>query len=259
VKAAVITLSPEGYRVADTLACGIEADIFLHGKVKGSFSCRRFESIETLTREIFPLYRSLVYVCPCGIAVRALAPLVSDKRTDPAVVVVDVFGRHAVSLLSGHEGGANGLAVDIANILGAEPVITTTTEAMKTIIVGIGCRKGVAARTIMEAVHAGLREARAALSEVRFLASADIKFSEQGLLDAARELGIPLRLIPSREIREALKSFSHSSTVQKKVNLPAVAEPAALLAGRRTRLLLPRIIHKGVTIALARESSLSSV
>lgn len=254
--AAIITLSPEGYRVAAALARRLDADIFLHDKVKVTSTCRRFISIEALTREIFPAYSSLVYITPCGIAVRALAPLINDKRTDPAVVVLDVLGRHAVSLLSGHEGGANNLAVDIANILGAEPVITTTTEALKTIIIGIGCRKGVNAHTVIEAVHAGLHEARADLSEVRFLASADIKAGETGLLEAARELGIPLRFITGREIREALRSFQYSSKALKRVNLPAVAEPAALLAGRRTRLLLPRIIHKGVTIAVARESSL---
>ncbi len=255
MKAALITLSAEGYRVAAAIARRMEADIFLHEKIRGS-SYRKFNSIEPLTKDLFQTYRKLVYICPCGIAVRALAPLVTDKHTDPAVVVVDVLGRHAVSLLSGHEGGANGLAVDIANILGAEPVITTTTEALKTVIVGIGCRKGVSAQAIMEAVHAGLLEARVDPAEVRFLASADIKAGEKGLLEAARGLGIPLRFIPGREIREALRSFQHSPGALKRVNLPAVAEPASLLAGRRTRLILPRIIHKGVTIALARESSL---
>jgi len=254
MKAAVITLSADGYRVAVDLARAMKADLFIHDKASDMPACRSFSSIEELTRKIFNAYQGLIYVCPCGVAVRALAPLVKDKRTDPAVVVSDVLGRHAVSLLSGHEGGANGLAVEVGNILGAEPVITTTTEALKTLIVGIGCRRGVIARTVSEAVHAGLHQAGADLSEVRFLASAGLKAGEKGLIEAARELDIPLRFIPDREIREALRSFRFSPVAQQRVSLPAVAEPAALLAGRRTQLLLPKIVHKGVTVAIARES-----
>lgn len=256
MKTAIITLSPEGVALADILSERMgSATVYIHDNVTGSFKGRRFASIEGLTKELFTRYRSLVYIAPCGIAVRALASQVKDKHTDPAVVVVDVRGRYAISLLSGHEGGANGLSVDVANILGAEPVITTTTEALKTAIIGIGCRKGVSAQTIVDAVHAGLNEAGIDLSQIRFLASADIKAHEKGLLEAARGLGIPLRFIPSREIRETVRRFTHSPVAQKRVNLPAVAEPAALLAGRRTQLILPKIIHKGVTIAIARESS----
>ena len=85
-----------------------------------------------LTEQIFASYTGLVYIAPTGVVVRAIAPLLRHKTTDPAVVVVDVGGRWAVSLLSGHEGGANELAVTVANILGAEPVVSTTTEAVKT-------------------------------------------------------------------------------------------------------------------------------
>ena len=54
-----------------------------------------------------------------------------------------------MSLLSGHEGGANDLALQIANLVGAEPVITTTTEALKSVIVGVGCRRGTEAERIV--------------------------------------------------------------------------------------------------------------
>jgi cobalt-precorrin 5A hydrolase / precorrin-3B C17-methyltransferase len=70
----------------------------------------------------------LVLVCATGLAVRVIAPLLGDKRTDPAVVAVDDSGRWAVALAGGHA-GANALATDVAALLGGEPVVTTATDA----------------------------------------------------------------------------------------------------------------------------------
>lgn len=78
--------------------------------------------------EHFPATDALVFIGAAGIAVRAVAPLLRGKTRDPAVVVIDDCGRFAVSLLSGHLGGANELAVRLAAILGATPVVTTATD-----------------------------------------------------------------------------------------------------------------------------------
>ena len=70
----------------------------------------------------------LVFIMAAGIVVRTIAPHLADKRTDPAVVVMDEAGRHAVSLAGGHVGGANALAAEIARLTGGSPVITTASD-----------------------------------------------------------------------------------------------------------------------------------
>ena len=162
-------------------------------------AAERFTKIADLTAMLFPVCRGLVYAAPCGVVVRAIAPLIKSKYEDPAVVVLDAGGRWAVSLLSGHEGGANDLAIRVANLTGAEPVVTTTTEALKSVIVGIGCRRGTPAERIVETVREALAEAGIALEEVRLLASADVKADEAGLLEAAETLGIPSDSSPRKK------------------------------------------------------------
>jgi len=72
--------------------------------------------------------RKLVFIMAAGIVVRTIAPLLQDKKTDPAVVVINEKGRHVISLLSGHLGGANALAKEISEVVGGEAVITTASD-----------------------------------------------------------------------------------------------------------------------------------
>ena len=255
MKTAFVTLSDPGALIVQQLVGAFpEVQVFLHEAVNTAFEGERFAGIVDLTREIFNNYDHIVYIAPCGVVVRSLVGNLRSKLTDPAVVVVDSGGRFAVSLLSGHEGGANDLCVKVSNILDAEPVITTATEALKSVIVGIGCRRGTEGETISAAVREVLLMAGIDLEEVRFLASADIKSDEEGLIQAAQSLGVPLRFIASESIRAAAGQVQQHAFVEEKVGLPAVAEPAALLGGRRTKLIWPRTICNGVTVALARES-----
>lgn len=80
------------------------------------------------TASAFANADALVFVGAVGIAVRAIAPHLSSKVHDPAVVVLDETGAFAISLLSGHLGGANALTLRLAGLCGAQPVITTATD-----------------------------------------------------------------------------------------------------------------------------------
>ncbi len=69
-----------------------------------------------------------IFIMATGIVVRAIAPLIKDKKTDPAVLVIDDDGNYIISLLSGHLGGANAIAQQLSNFLKAQPVITTASD-----------------------------------------------------------------------------------------------------------------------------------
>ncbi|WP_033287079.1 precorrin-3B C(17)-methyltransferase [Streptomyces sp. NRRL F-525] len=81
-------------------------------------------------RAAFAECEQLVCFLATGAVVRLIAPLLGDKRTDPGVVTVDEGGRFAVSLVGGHGGGANELAVEVGELLAAQPVVTTATDAV---------------------------------------------------------------------------------------------------------------------------------
>ena len=87
--------------------------------------------------EQFGLQKRMVLFMPVGAAIRLLAPLLQHKHRDPAVVCVDDAGRFVVSLLSGHIGGADELAGEIAGALEATPVITSASHVKNTLAVDL--------------------------------------------------------------------------------------------------------------------------
>jgi len=197
-------------------------------------------------------HKQWIMIAASGIAVRFLDGLAQDKHSDPAVVVLDEAGRYAVSLLAGHEGGANRLAYRVANAIGAVPVITTATEALKPLVVGIGCRKGVAAEQIAAAVQQALGGRQ--LSEVREIATIDLKANEPGLVQFCQQHDLPLRVLASATIAARPWVTKASDWVQQNVALPGVCEPCALIASARGKLIVPKMALNGVAVAVVEDT-----
>ncbi len=89
---------------------------------------RNGESLKDWTRVAFEDADAVIFIGAAGIAVRSCAPFLRGKDKDPAVLVCDELGKYVIPILSGHIGGANALALQLARYIGAEPVITTATD-----------------------------------------------------------------------------------------------------------------------------------
>lgn len=245
MKIALIVINDEGYETAKRITEEIPEATILRNTRPGG--------LPDLVAETVPAFGGLVFIMATGIAVRMIAPHIRDKYSDPAVVVLDDACRFAISLLSGHEGGANDLAYRIAAAVGADPVITTGTETNKRITVGIGCRKGAAAEDIAEAVRLALRAANLSPGDVRLAASIDIKKHETGLIEACRNLGIPLKFFRKERINSLRGGFEENETAMRNIGARGVSEPCALLGGRNSSLVVPKTVYKQVTVAVAAE------
>ena len=112
MRKAIVTISDDGQALATIVSRELSADIIPLGQV-----CAQWHD-----------YDAFVFISAMGICVRTIAPLLHDKHTDPAVVCMDTAGKNVIAVVSGHVGGANKLATDVASIVGAMPVITTRSD-----------------------------------------------------------------------------------------------------------------------------------
>ena len=115
----LIAFTDRGKALADALAAALGGEAMRCGEPLG---------LNEWTAAHFQTGNGLIFVGAAGIAVRAIAPHMQGKDSDPAVVVVDERGRFAIPILSGHLGGANDLSRAIGRVCGAIPVLTTATD-----------------------------------------------------------------------------------------------------------------------------------
>ena len=310
-------------------------------KRESGFDC----PVGMVIQEEFFRQTALILIMATGVAVRSIAPVIKSKLTDPAVLVLDEEGRFVISLLSGHWGGANELAVEIAQLIGATPVVTTasdlnnlpsldmiakenqllitqpsllpqfaaaivngdslviwdclgiektwpenvrvetgvfpqlasfekllvilgyedpplllegvTTIALRPscLTVGIGCCSGVPGVRIIGAIRRYFREHHWSIGSINQLATIDFKGDEPGIIEASRELGVPLVTFTKGELQEVLPGLNVSEFVEGKIGVGGVCEPAAILAANRGQLIGPKMNLSQITVAVALDNS----
>jgi len=128
---AVVAVTEGGAQLARRLGAQYEGvEVHLPARLREADGCRYFETpLSEQLPLLFARVDGLVCIMATGIVIRLLAPHLRSKTADPALVVMDEAGRFAVSLLCGHLGGANDLARELAEITGAQAVITTATDS----------------------------------------------------------------------------------------------------------------------------------
>lgn len=340
-----------------------EPELWIHKKCDASQMNREkyiYHTYEHLIEILPDLWREaylLIFIMATGIVVRQIASLIQRKDCDPAVLVLDEKGQFVISLLSGHLGGANAWTYELADRLGAQPVITTASDVRgiiapdeyarrlgwsvepisglksvnrylldngqlkvwsevhlapehplrkdehycfvraeeketaqiwitpyqrpfgskekipkgkeyklpwltlvpRTLCVGVGSRRGISKEDVLEAIKASLTKIKATDQSILGIFSIDIKQNEMGIVEAAKELGVPLRSFTANEIQNVvnLKGLSRSEFVKEKIGVDGVCEAASLLGTKQGKIILPKQIQNGVTVAISMERSLS--
>ncbi|OGH60288.1 MAG: hypothetical protein A3G34_09600 [Candidatus Lindowbacteria bacterium RIFCSPLOWO2_12_FULL_62_27] len=140
---AIVAITKHGAENARRLAAQVpDADLYVSPKFKDDRVAIYYEEpLKDLIAKIFDGYITLVFYVSLGAVVRLIAPVLKDKKTDPAVLVVDDAGKYVISVLSGHLGGANEMAELLAAKIGAAPIVTTASDVGKTVPVDLVGRK----------------------------------------------------------------------------------------------------------------------
>lgn len=147
MKLAIISFTENGIKLSQTVAKRLSGrKVMLYTK------CSRYtaedlkvqrvkESLQVWTAQRMAEGDALLFIGASGIAVRAIAPNLTDKLHDVPVLVMDEEGRYVIPILSGHVGGANELARELAGLMDACPVITTATDVQKKFAVDLFAKR----------------------------------------------------------------------------------------------------------------------
>ena len=147
MKLAIISFTENGIKLSQTVARRLSGR-----KVTLYTKCSRYtaedlkvqrvkESLQVWTAQRMAEGDALLFIGACGIAVRAIAPNLTDKLHDVPVLVMDEEGRYVIPILSGHVGGANELARELSDLIDARPVITTATDVQKKFAVDLFAKR----------------------------------------------------------------------------------------------------------------------
>jgi len=412
-KTAIWVITPNGIEQGIKLQFGltqtnnfVKIDLFISESIAYSYpvpeQAKIFSKLSDTLQDNFNKYSSHICIFATGIAVRLIAPVLNSKLNDPSVVVLDDRAFYAVSLVSGHIGGANDLALSVANITGAKPVITTATDVNELIsidtiakknnliienpemikkvnmaflknnkiqisdsfnlvnpyipddfkldknqenkkkyqnnvkvsctdkdtkisdnvkvfcadknikisdnvkvfcadknikisdnvkvfctnknikisdnvkvfctdkditipdntlvlrplslTVGMGCNRNTSFKELFDFLVSCFKENKLCLKSISTIATTSVKKDEKGLLELADKLNISIIFYEKQELNSVKNIQNPSEMVQKHLGVKSVCEAAAILASQSKNLIIPKIIKKNATIAVARKN-----
>ena len=247
----VVSLTEPGRALAERLRSLMPDAEFLH----------RPQPFQDAIHHHFLAGHRLILLCAVGIAVRSLAPVLRDKYQDPAVLVLDEHGRFVVPILSGHEGGANEWARQVAEFLGAQAIITGAQRYTHPLLVaGVGCNRGCALEALLALLDQTLARHGLQRGDLRALASIELKRDELGLRQLAETLDRPIHFYSATVLREYDDRLSRKSAIVfRETGCHGVAEAAALACAERlvrhdfrAELIIPKQKNTDATLAVAR-------
>jgi cobalt-precorrin 5A hydrolase len=309
-----------------------------------------FKTAAPLLHQLWTTYDQIILFLALGAVIRLIAPLLRHKHIDPGIVAIDDAGRFAISVVSGHIGDANGLALRCAELLGATPVVTTASDVHSTLavdllahtqgwqiedpstmttvsaaivngeavailqtcgeldcwkntnpwpsnllhmtnpqqmnathftalliisdrlieglpqhiptlvyrpptlVLGIGCRRGIAFDTLDTFIKRTLATHQLAFQSVAHLATADIKADEAALQMLAQRYSWSFETHTVTALRAMTEVPNPSERVQRLVGTPSVCEAAALLSSNGGTLIVSKQKSEGMTLAVARKA-----
>lgn len=213
MRLAAVSVTRQGNAVADKLKSVLGIDVY------SSYNNKDF-NFKDLCKELMDTVDGIIFISSTGIAVRGIAPHLRGKDKDPAVVVVDTMARYAISLAGGHLGGANELALKVAGILGAEPVITTSTDSMKVVAPDMVAKDN---NLVIED-----------LKKAKYIAARLVDGDEVAFVDEDKKLPIPKGYV---ELKDGVSGLVVVSNKQKLDCYPQLSQDQVLRLIRRNVVL----------------------
>ncbi len=356
---AIYAITKHGIAIAERLRAQLpHGDLFVSHKLpapEGSLPLPL--PMGPTLRETFTAYDCHIFIISVGAVVRMIAPLLQNKKVDPAVVCVDDAARFSICILSGHVGRGNSFTDRVAGILDAQSVVTTASDALgtlsvdilgrdfgwalddpdrnvtrgcaavvnaapvlfvqetgearwwpadktlppgvqyatslegidanafeilliasdrelklshpehwsnaviyrpKSLVLGLGCDRGIAYEVLERGVQAILAEHGVSIKSVKEIATINKKCDEPALLMLSERYGWSLRIFTAEQLDAAKGIENPSDTVMHFVGTRGVSEPAALLAAGAQKLLVPKQVYtepgagRSMTMAVAR-------
>jgi len=326
MKIAIITVTENGKILGESILNELKQDnTIIQVKIF-------HKNVKNNLKTCFENYDCIIGIMATGIIIRNICPILKNKEIDPAVLVVDEKGKHVISLLSGHLGGANQLTIKLANIIGSVPVITTATDinskygidclaskyyfkisplsnikhinsglinnetiiidynseydylwndkrikenyekgnpdsksiivsknsynlelVPRKVVVGVGSRKNIDCEAILKALKNAMKTLNLPIERINCISTGEMKKNERGIIEAAKKIQVPLKIINETEIKKYENpDLNNSDFVKEKFGVGGVCEPSSLIAaGENSVLILRKTAYNGVTVAVS--------